>query len=294
MYDIVCFGELLWDMLPSGKVVGGAPFNISNRVQSLGLRSAVITSVGDDALGHELIEVVKSKGNVTDYIQIHPQLPTSQVIIHVSESGEPHYDIIHPVAWDDILSSEVIIDLIGSSRVFVYSSLALRDPRSRDVLFALLPHARIKVCDINLREGHYDRSTILRMLDHADIIRMNEYELKMACDWVDLAYENFEQAVIMMAEHYQLDSVIATLGSDGAISYKDGQFYRQPVFEVDVIDTVGAGDAFLATYLSKVLSGAGEQEALQYGCVIGALTASKHGGTPRIVQSEIDLFLSRR
>ena len=103
MYDIVCFGELLWDMLPNGKVVGGAPFNICNRASALGVSSAVITSIGEDELGKELLKAVADKGNDVSYIQTHPELPTSTVEVSVGESGEPHYDIVHPVAWDDII-----------------------------------------------------------------------------------------------------------------------------------------------------------------------------------------------
>lgn len=292
MKDIVCFGEILWDMLPSGKVAGGAPFNISNRAQSLGADAVVISSVGKDYLGDQLLELAASKGNNVDFIQGHPTLNTSTVEILVGESGEPHYDIVHPVAWDDIKITDELVDLVKNSKAFVYSSLGLRDERSRSVLFKLLPYAKLKVCDINLRDGHYTKDTILQMLDHADILRMNEHELNMVAKWLDMKVDSFEDGVTQLAQKYDYQAVVATLGGDGAMSYAKGSFHRQAVYAVEVKDTVGAGDAFLASYLVKKLNGASEELALSYGCAIGALTASKDGGTPDISEEEIDQIMS--
>ncbi len=293
MYDIVCYGELLWDMLPNGKVVGGAPFNISNRAQSLGTSSVVLTSVGDDELGKELVASVSEKGNSTDYIQVHPALATSTVDVVVSNGGEPTYTINYPVAWDDIRLSEYLIEAVGHAKMFVYSSLGLRDKRSRQVLFELLKYAKIKVCDINLREGHYDKSTIIKMLEEADILRMNEFELKMAAQWLGIKYESFKEGVIKISDHFGYQGVVATLGGEGAMSYTDKIFYHQDVFNVSVVDTVGAGDAFLATYLSELIKGTQEADALRKACAVGALTASKPGGTPEISSAEIELLLNQ-
>lgn len=292
MADIVCFGELLWDMLPSGKVVGGAPFNISNRARSLGLEAVVVTSVGIDLLGDELLEVVESMGNSIDYIQRHPSLPTSTVEISVGDGGEPHYTIVHPVAWDDIKLLPALIELVRHARVFIYSSLGLRDSRSRDVLFELLKYAQLKVCDINLREGHFTKETIMHMMKNADVLRMNEYELSMAARWLGLDIDSFEDGVKKIAAHFDYQCVVATLGGEGAMSYRDGLFYTQPVFKVEVKDTVGAGDAFLASYITKTLQGASEENALRFACAVGALTASKNGGTPNITADEINMILS--
>ncbi len=290
--DLVCFGELLWDVLPHRKVAGGAPFNIVNRANALGIHAEVISSVGKDALGDDLIALVKDKGNPIGYIQRHPNLPTSTVQITVGESGEPHYVILAPVAWDDIRLTPEMVDLVRNSKSFVYSSLGLRDQRSREVLFDLLDFANLKVCDVNLRQGHYSEETILRMIRKADILRMNEYELELVSRLESLDVGDKKKAMATLAERYKLDSVIATLGKAGAISYAKGNFYKQPVFKVDVKDTVGSGDAFLAAYMVKKLKGASEENCLRYGCAIGALTASKDGGTPSISRSEISELLS--
>ena len=236
-------------------------------------------------------ELVRQKGNRTDFIQRHPELPTSTVEVQVGEGGEPHYTIVHPVAWDDIQISPELIQLVQSAKVFVYSSLALRDERSRDTLFSLLPYARLKVCDINLREGHYSKETILRMLEQADILRMNEFELKKAAHWLNIPIDSFEDGVIKIADHYDYQAVVATLGGDGAMSYRNKTFFRQPVFKVQVKDTVGAGDAFLASYLSRMIAGDDEHTTLRYACAVGALTAAKDGGTPVIDPIEIDQML---
>jgi fructokinase len=290
--DIVCFGELLWDMLPSGKVVGGAPFNISNRARALGLEAIVVTSVGNDPLGDELVNIVQTMGNSIKYIQRHETLPTSTVEITVGEGGEPHYTIVHPVAWDDVKLRPELIELVRNAPVFIYSSLGLRDSRSRNVLFELLKYAQLKVCDINLREGNFTKDTIIHMMKNADVLRMNEYELTMAAQWLGLEIDSFEDGIRKLAAHFDYQCVIATLGSEGAMSYRDGQFYRQPVFKVAVKDTVGAGDAFLASYITQMLKGTSEAAALRFACAVGALTASKNGGTPHITPEEIDDMLS--
>ena len=290
--DLVCFGELLWDVLPGQKVAGGAPFNIVNRATALGLRAFVISSVGKDELGDELVRIVENKGNHSTYIQRHSGYPTSTVEIEVQSDGEPSYTFRQPVAWDDITINEDIVQLTKDARTFIYSSLALRDPRSRSVLFDLLDHTSLKICDVNLREGQYTRSTVEAMLKKADILRMNEFELQKTVTWLDIKHNRIEDQLKALADLYRYDTVIVTLGSEGALSLKDGRVYRQSVFPVNVKDTVGSGDAFLASYVYGRLSGKEEQDCLRFACAVGAVTASKHGGTPSISMEEIDSLMS--
>lgn len=274
-------------MLPNGKVAGGAPFNITNRASHLGLNAGVITSIGKDDLGDELLALVQSKKNNIDLIQRHPTLPTSTVQISIGNHGEPTYNIVHPVAWDDILLSEEIHTAVANARAFIYSSLGIRDARSRNVLFELLEKAQTKICDINLREGHFSKETILRMLDHADILRMNEDELKMASDWLGFSGISQKEQLVALQERYNYEVVIATLGSKGALCYHKGVFYDQPVYKVNVQDTVGAGDAFLAGFVTQYLADNSIVECLKFGCATGALTASKAGGTPDIHTEDV-------
>ena len=290
--DLVCFGELLWDVFPDRKVAGGAPFNIVNRATALGLQAYLISAVGNDDLGVQLVDIVGQKGNATQYIQTHPSYATSTVEIVVSDEGEPSYTFPQPVAWDDITISQALIDLSKSCRAFVYSSLALRDERSRKRLFELLGHATMKVCDINLRDGQYHRSTIEEMLRHADILRMNEFELNQTSKWLTLDYESVTDQLKALADIYEYDTVIVTLGPEGAISIRNGVIYEQPVFKVEVQDTVGSGDAFLAAYIYGRLADKEESEVLRYACAVGAVTASKAGGTPVISSDEIDILLT--
>ena len=291
--DLVCFGELLWDMLPSGKVAGGAPFNIVNRATALGTRSAVVSSIGKDALGDELLALVQQKGNDISFIQRHPDLPTSRVLIEVGSEGEPQYNIVYPVAWDDIRVNADLIDLVKGSKAFVYSSLGLRDKRSRDVLFDLLPLATQNICDINLREGHYEKDTIMRMIQEADILRTNEHELHMISSWLGLGGVSRKRQLESLVARFGYKMAIATLGGEGAVCFAAGQWYSQPVYKIKVADTVGAGDGFLAAFIYKYLDGLDDIAAiLRYACAVGALTASKNGGTPDITAQEIEAMLS--
>ena len=292
--DLVCFGELLWDNLPSGRVAGGAPYNIVNRATALGLEAYVISSVGKDAAGQDLLSLVSAKHNSTSFIQRHPSLPTGQVNIELGSGGEPKYDIVYPVAWDDIKKDQRIIDLVASSKSFIYSSLALRDPRSRSTLFELLPHASLKICDINLRNGQYQRSTIMDMVRYADILRTNEFELQQLAVWHDIDNLTLKEQLIHLYQLYNFDCILSTLGEEGAVAYYKDTWFVQPVIKVDVRDTVGAGDGFLAAFTSKLLSNESMQECLLFGCAVGALTASKSGGTPLISMEEIETILENK
>ncbi|MFT4568621.1 MAG: fructokinase [Saprospiraceae bacterium] len=289
--DLVCFGELLWDMLPNGKVVGGAPFNIVNRADSLGLDAFIVTSIGNDILGDELLKTVANKVNHTHFIQRHKSLETSKVEIELSSKGEPKYNIVRPVAWDDIQVDQRIIDLVKSSKALAYSSLALRDERSRSTLFSLLPHAKNKICDINLRAGNYGQSTIMQMVESADTLRMNESELLMLATWLGYSELSQKDQIIAIQKHYNYNEVIATLGAEGAICYDGDSFFIQSVFPTDIKDTVGAGDGFLAAYITRKLKGDIIEEALRYACAVGSITASKRGGTPEISEEEIQQLI---
>jgi len=292
-YDLICFGELLWDVFPSGKVIGGAPYNITNRATALGLKASVITSIGRDALGDELIDLIKENKVDTTFIQVHDTLPTSEVRIKVGEGGEPTYDIVRPVAWDDVRINENIRSAVRGSQSFVYSSLGLRDQRSCDALFDLLPHAQLKICDVNLRDGHFKKETILKMLRHADVLRTNEHELQMISSWLGLAGLDRREQMKKLSAHYGYKFVLSSLGEHGAVCLQGDHFYTQPVYKVDVEDTVGAGDAFLASFINCYLDGRDLPACLRMGCVVGALTASKKGGTPEITNEEIDQMLAR-
>ncbi len=289
--DLVCFGELIWDLLPEGKLAGGAPFNIVNRATSLGLKSELIGSLGSDELGDEFYSLINEIGISTKYIQRHTSLPTSVVRVTFGQDGEPQYEIVHPVAWDDIKIDQSIINLVQSARSFVYSSLALRDERSRASLFQLLPYAKLKICDVNLRAGQYDKHTILRMIEQADILRMNEDELDMISKWSDLKGYDRKEQMSALSEKYNFQFVIATLGGEGAVCFHKGKWYVQPVFKVKVKDTVGAGDAFLASFIYQYLGQKTIPESLKFACAVGAITASKPGGTPVITTAEIQGLL---
>jgi len=287
-YDLICFGELLWDVFPSGKVIGGAPYNITNRAKALGLKAAVITSIGDDDLGEELLQIIKNSDGDTSYIQIHPTLPTGVVKVEVGKGGEPNYNIVRPVAWDDVKTEEGIVTAVRNSQAFVYSSLGLRDMR-----FSLLPHAQLKICDVNLRDGHYKKETILKMLRHADVLRTNEYELATISDWLGLHGLSRKEQMQKLAQHYNYKFVLSSLGGEGAVCLQGDDFYAQQVYQVEVVDTVGAGDAFLASFIYSYLQGRDLPACLRMGCVLGALTASKKGGTPTITSAEIDAMQAR-
>lgn len=289
--DLVCFGELIWDILPTGKVAGGAPFNIANRANALGLNVAFVGSLGNDDLGSEFLSLIYEKGISSKYIQQHSTLPTSVVNVTLDNTGEPQYSFLQPVAWDDIQWTQELEELVQKSRSIVYSSLALRDVRTKTTLFNLLPKSNLRICDVNLREGQYDNGTILQMIKYADILRMNEFELAQLVKWHGYRHLNIRSQMEALQAEYGYECVIATLGSDGAVAIQNGRWFQQSVFKVDVVDTVGSGDAFLASFIYKYLDGAEMSETLRFACAVGALTASKKGGTPEISKEAIEMML---
>jgi len=185
-----------------------------------------------------------------------------------------------------------VISLVSEASSFVYSSLGLRDEKSREVLFQLLDSAQLKICDINLRDGHFTKETILRMIEKADILRANESELEMISAWLGLDQLSRKEQMQSLAKRYNYKMVITTLGGEGAVCFKDDQWYVQPVFKVEVKDTVGAGDAFLASFIYSYLREMPIDQCMKFACAVGSLTASKHGGTPSIALSEIEALIN--
>ncbi len=288
---ITCFGEILWDVLPTSKQAGGAPMNVAADLRNFGINAQMISRVGTDELGRELLDFLQKKGLPLDLVQIGQTHLTGVAKANVSDTNEVTYKIVQPVAWDYIHLEPNLIDAVQNSDLFVYGSLAARSPMTHETLLSLLAVARRKVFDVNLRAPHYERATVEQLLQQADIAKLNEHELIELSGWYDHETD-LRQAMHELRERYQLETLCVTLGEKGAALLDDSGFYMQAGFPVEVEDTIGSGDAFLAAFLYKTLQGATPQDTLEFACATGAYVATQRGATPTFTaQTIVDQIL---
>jgi len=287
---VVCFGEVLWDLLPTGKVAGGAPMNVAYHLNNFGVRSLMISKVGSDDLGEELLGFLKQKVVSTDLIQKDDTFQTGVVNVIFDEKGSPSYDIVQQVAWDYIHFNGKVLGAVEQCDLLVYGSLATRSEASRNTLFQLLESAKFKVFDVNLRPPYYNQALLEKLTAKADILKMNDEELDIISAWYIETTDERKKLDFVKA-HFQLKAILMTKGKDGAIYIDDDGFYTQVGFPVEVQDTVGSGDSFLAGFLSQLLKGKSPQECLTFACATGALVASNRGGTPVINEEMVKVFV---
>jgi fructokinase len=284
--NIVCFGEVLWDLLPSGKIAGGAPMNVAVHANQLGLNAIMISAVGDDELGKGILSFLLSRGLSVENIQKN-EYQTGIVEVTLDAKGSPSYAIIETVAWDFIRLTELAKSTIQAADALVFGSLALRNEISKQSLLQLLTDAKLKILDINLRKPFYTSELTDELLRVADIVKVNDDELKMICSWYGQSGNEIQNASFLK-ERYQLRGIIVTRGANGAffIDEKNEMFEHQG-FKVAVNDTIGSGDSFLAAFITKWLNGETPAETLKYACAVGAFVATQKGATPVISEEDI-------
>ncbi len=285
-HPVVCFGETLWDFLPDGKQSGGAPMNVAYHLGKLGKNPAVISRVGNDELGKELLGVMKEKQINTNYVQIDDTLPTSTVVARLKDNHEMVYDIVQNVAWDNIMFDEAVRKIVSEADYFVFGTLAARSARTRATLFQLIENAKTKVLDINLRAPYYSRELIETMLANADIAKLNEAELKLITDWFH-PYQNDENAINFLQKKFNIHIVIVTKGAEGALLKVGNTLHRHEGYQVKVADTVGSGDSFLAGVIFQLLDGIPYKHVLDFANKLGAFVTTQKGGCPVYQLNEV-------
>jgi len=288
----VCFGEILFDVFLEHKKIGGAPLNVASRIKSLGGSISIISAVGSNSNGRELIEYIKNLGINIKTIEVKNDYPTGLVNVILNERGNASYDIHYPSAWDKIEPSVANTSIVEEADFLVYGSLASRDAVSRNTLKQLLEVAKYKIFDVNLRVPHYTQKTLIDLLNAANFIKFNDDELFEIAGYLKSTHKSLEQNIKFIAKETNTEVVCVTLGSHGAVLYWENKFYYNSGFKVKVIDTVGSGDSFLASLIVKLLDEKDPQYALNYACAVGAIVAQYEGANPIIHQSEIDEFLN--
>jgi len=292
MYNIICFGEMLWDILPQKELPGGAPMNAAYHLQKHGQQVAVISRVGKDSYGDQLLTLLKDNGIATQYVQQDALQATGKVLAQPVGEHDVQYNILFPAAWDFIEWQPALGPLLEQAQYLVFGSLAARNEVSRSTLEKILSWKIKKVLDINLRAPHYNPALIKELLIACDILKLNQAELELISSWQGVFSTTAEQAAAL-ARAYNITTIVVTMGGNGAMLYMDGRFYSHPGFRVQVADTIGSGDAFLAGFLSSLIKGRSPEECLAIANATGALVASRSGGCPAYQVKEISALLEQ-
>ena len=278
--EVLCYGEILFDVFDDQKLPGGAPFNVSAHLSQLGLSSTIISSVGNDTDGIELIKFAENKGVAINFIQINEKYPTGTVLIQKDENLDSIYTITEPVAWDFIKTSSSLIETVTNTPYFVFGSLATRSETSRNTLFELLKHANTKIFDINLRTPHYDLDSIFEMMEISNVVKMNEEELNELSEKMGMAGLSLEEKLKKMAFDFNLEALFVTRGGEGACLYTRKNYYSNPGIKVEVVDTTGSGDSFLAVAIKLMKEKASPDQILEKACQMGSWVATQKGAIP--------------
>lgn len=289
---VVCFGEVLWDILPTGKKPGGAPMNVAYHLNRLGIQSTIISSIGMDDDGDELKVFLSNIGMPTEFIQTDEQYPTSKVLARIGADDEVTYDIVAPVAWDFIRYEHGFARLIEDADVLVYGSLVARNATSRDTLLQLLDRARYRLFDVNLRAPHYAPDTIDLLLHRADAVKLNIHELRELSGLLFNQPGNESMGIRLLQDRYGLKDIIVTKGAQGASYYTPQARHDCAAMPVVVKDTVGSGDSFLAGFLAQKLRGEKNSEnMLGFATGLGAYVATQVGACPPYSRADLDRFI---
>ncbi|WP_207426589.1 carbohydrate kinase [Pedobacter sp. SYSU D00535] len=287
MHQVICFGEVLWDKLPSGKKVGGAPLNVALHLSRQGVDSRLISSIGRDEEGQELKHFLKQYKLDFSLVQEHFDLPTGIVDVELDEYMQASYIIVEPVAWDEIYFNEALSRITQAADAMVYGSLAARNEISRKTLMQLLALAKFKVFDMNLRPPHFSSVILEELMQHCNLLKINEHELDYLKNLYHLRGSDTKTLLTELSIAINTPTICVTLGAEGAAAYHEGEYFSHKGFKVTVADTVGAGDAFLASFVKGWLDELPVGTILTQACGAGALVASKTGATPDYTLSDI-------
>ncbi|RYF18199.1 MAG: carbohydrate kinase [Flavobacteriales bacterium] len=275
----ICFGEILWDNLPSGRLAGGAPMNVAYHLKKLGLATSLISRVGKDKAGDDLLEFVADIGITTENVQLDPSQNTSEVIAELKANNEMVYTITYPTAWDFIEWKRDFEVKIAGADVFIFGSLSARNEVSRKTLLQLLEFSKFSVFDVNLRAPYFNKEVIGTFLSKADFVKLNENEIVILGEWFTDEAEENSQVRALMAK-FQISEILITKGAEGGTYYNAVETINYKAAKVDVVDTVGSGDSFLAAFISKKLSGETIADCLNFASKIAGFVTSQKGACP--------------
>lgn len=280
---VVGMGEALWDVLPEGKKIGGAPANFAYHVSQFGLTSCVVSAVGPDALGKEIQENLTSKG--LNHLIAEVPYPTGTVQVEIDQAGVPQYEIKENVAWDNIPYTAQLEALAQRTQAVCFGSLAQRNVVSRETINRFLdamPQTEdsLVVFDVNLRQGFYNKEILCNSMKRCNILKINDEELVTVSRMFGYPGIDLQDKCWILMGKYNLKMLILTCGINGSYVFTPGNVSFQPTPKVDVADTVGAGDSFTAAFIASVLKGKSVAEAHSIAVRTSAFVCTKDGAMP--------------
>ena len=281
---VVGMGEALWDVLPDGKKIGGAPANFAYHISQFGLDSCVVSAVGDDPLGKEIIENFDQK-ELNHQIATVPY-PTGTVQVEIDQAGVPQYDIKQNVAWDNIPYTALLESLASRTRAVCFGSLAQRNIVSRNTinrfLDAMPDDDTLVVFDVNLRQGFYNKDILCNSMKRCNILKINDEELVTVSRMFGYPGIDLQDKCWILLGKYNLKMLILTCGVNGSYVFTQGNVSYVPTPKVEVADTVGAGDSFTAAFIASILRGRTVPEAHRTAVAVSAFVCTQHGAMPHL------------
>jgi fructokinase len=283
-HQILAVGEVLWDLLRSGKQLGGAPANFTYQCRSLGADARLVTRVGDDALGREVLERFRLLGVPTEPVQVDHGLPTGTVDVALASDGQPRFTIRENVAWDRIEADLASLARAACAGAICFGSLSQRGEPSRSAIHEIVSAGRsgaLRLFDVNLRHPFIDRDVIAGSLTLANARKLNDQELAELAAMFGRS-SDVRDSMSELADRFELSLVALTRGAKGSVLLADGVWSDHPGLRTTVSDTIGAGDAFAAALVVGRLTGRPLEEINRHANEVAAFVCSQPGGTPTL------------
>ena len=281
-------GEVLWDVLPEGKKLGGAPANFAYHVSQFGFESRIVSAIGPDMLGEELLSGLGDKG-LDCMIEAVPY-PTGTVQVELDGNGIPCYDIKEGVAWDNIPFTPELENLAGNTKAVCFGSLAQRSPVSRETINRFLDampdgDGHFKIFDINLRQNFYTKDIVCNSMRKCNILKINDEELETVSVMLGLPDGTQQSRAEALLSMFGLKALILTCGAVGSYVFASGDTSYIATPKVEVADTVGAGDSFTAAFVSGLLKGLDIKQAHRLAVGTSAFVCTQEGAMPELPDS---------
>jgi fructokinase len=290
IYTAVGIGEVLFDIFPTGKNLGGAPLNFAHHLNSLGINCLPVSAVGKDKNGKELIQTIQSNSLSTEYIQVKSDYPTGKVQVEIDEKGIPQYTIHENVAWDNIDMNDELIDLAGNCNVICFGTLAQRSEVSKHTIRNFIENLSgncIKVFDINLRQNYYSDEIIDRSMHLASVLKLNDDELTIVASILGYT-SSIESILSNLLTKFELHYIALTQGSKGSILISLEKISSLKPDTISIADTVGAGDAFTAGLVYGLLKDFDIDKTNRIANQLASYVCSKNGATPKLEAELLD------
>jgi len=288
---VVGIGELLWDMLPTGAQLGGAPANFAYVARLLGHRAIPVSRVGNDALGDTAICALRERGLDVSHIQTDAEHATGTVLVSLDSAGQPNYSIVESVAWDCLAWTPALERLASEAGAVCFGTLAQRSDASRSTISKFLAHTRpqcLRVCDVNLRQHYYSLDLLRRLLNQTTVLKLSQDELSEVLRAAAIGPLEPVEAARRLQAQYNFELVCITRGANGSVLASAQGVATHPGIAASVVDTVGAGDAFAAAVTHQLLLGNSSLESIgEYANRWGAWVTSRQGAMPAFQANDI-------